>query len=88
MPSFTTEFGHEIEFVPGYFERNKSYAYYTKGTQLHKGLQVLTGEPLGGGAPAKDWVQYASLVYFMERWGLMKKRPGALPIAHPPYSGI
>lgn len=74
MTSFVTEFGHEIPFVPQYFERNKGYAYYTKGTKLHEGLDVLKGDILPATAAAKDWVQFSSMYHFMERYGLLKPR--------------
>ena len=70
MSSFTTEFGHTIPFVPGYFERNKNYAVYANKQEIHKDLQVHQGEELNTAAPLKDWVEFSSAVYFMAKNGL------------------
>lgn len=70
MNSFKTEFGHTIPFVPGYFDRNKAYAYYAKGARLHEGLTEKK-EPIPFNAYLKDWVEFSSLAMFMLRFGLL-----------------
>lgn len=72
MSSFTTEFGHTIPFVPGYFDRNKGYAYYAKKTDLHHG-EKLEGDELSIATPLKDYVQFSAMHQFMRKYGLAKR---------------
>lgn len=71
MTSFTTQFGHEIPFIPGYFERNNQVASYTKSSKLHAGLEVVD-RPYHVGSPLKDWVEFSSLIHFMGRSGVLR----------------
>lgn len=80
MQSFTTEFGHVIPFVPGYFKRNSGYAHYTKGTQLHDGLAKVEGTTLGFPQPLKNWVGFSALVHFLSRYGLLQPRKAGVDL--------
>jgi hypothetical protein len=81
MGSFTTQFGHEIEFVPGYFDRNKNYIERSQagasklGYRTELGAAKSTdGSRLGFASPAKDLVEFSAMVYFMDRFGLLRRR--------------
>ena len=67
MSSFTTQYGHEIPFWPGYFDRNKAYVAYAKDNELTKAEDVKEGDRLSFLAPAKDWAGFSSLMFFMAR---------------------
>ena len=73
---FVTEFGHRIDFVPGYFERNSFYAHFAKhnwqGRKPYE-CDAQAGKPLGYYMVAKDWVLFSALVSFLSRLGLLKK---------------
>lgn len=74
---FVTEFGHKIEFVPGYHER-----FSTLCDAVLDHSYVLDGEtprtldqqkPPDTDNVAKKLVLFSQLVYFLERWGLVRK---------------
>ncbi len=71
MDSFTTEFGHTIPFVPNYFERNRAYGDVAV-EELHPGLTV-ESNPLSPHFPAKDWVSFSAMMYFLQRHDLLKR---------------
>lgn len=72
---FITEFGHKIDFVPGYYERNRFYADFAR-RQLVSG-HAYDGETLGTPVMnymlARDWVLFSGLVKFLERNGLLQR---------------
>lgn len=72
---FVTEFGHRIDFVPGYFERNSFYAHMAKrdwkSRRPYEGETKHT-EPLGHYMLAKDLVLFSSLVDFLKRNGALR----------------
>lgn len=83
MTHFTTEFGHTIPFVPGYFERNKAYAYTTKAAHVRsQETAFVEGEPnsFSVGALIKDLVQLSGMIEFLEKYGLLVPRKRGLDL--------
>lgn len=75
MNSFTTEYGHEIAFVPGYYERNRFYADFARERWTNR--RPYENEPpptfISHHMVAKDWVLFSSLVTFLGRRGLTRR---------------
>jgi len=70
MSSFTTEFGHKIEFVPGYFEANKKYNAHVDASDHAFDAELRTfsgGKRWDFWHPAKDYVNLSAIIYFLRR---------------------
>lgn len=75
---FTTEFGHRIDFVPGYFERNRYYAddaltrraaYFARTVETWQRASTIQKAP----NPTPDWVQFSATTSFLIRHDLFRK---------------
>lgn len=64
--SFTTEFGDEIPFLPGYFERNNFYAYYLKDIEFCDKQSPKTGTSDIQGL-VKRYVAFSAMVEFLSQ---------------------
>jgi len=75
MNSFTTEYGHEIPFVPGYYDRNRFYADFARERWANR--RPYENEPpptfISHHMVAKDLVLFSSLVTFLEDRGLTRR---------------
>lgn len=75
---FITEFGHRIDFVPGYYEQNK--AFVESIPDSHFKTQTLAIARRGPewkpdgifGHCYKDLVTFSYVAWFLERWGLLR----------------
>jgi len=83
MDHFITDFGHRIDFVPGYFERNKGYLQFIE----QKSARAFTGEKYAYDetnmpfhVPAKDLVNFSGMLAFLNAYGLISKRERGLDI--------
>jgi hypothetical protein len=78
MDYFVTEFGHRIDLVPGYFERNRFYS----DNNIVRLDKYPRSEPKGGDSryAYKRWVLFSSMVAFLERHGLLRKFSTALDL--------
>jgi hypothetical protein len=75
---FVTEFGHKIDFIPGYYESNKTFAESTIGKPYDK-LRA----PEKSGTETEKWfaakfikdlVWFSKIMFFLDRWDLMSLR--------------
>lgn len=69
---FITEFGHRIDFLPGYLERNRYYVDDAKRHAAYWAGEVSTYGQAGNGdvqiyAVAKDLVQFSACISFLQR---------------------
>lgn len=83
--AFVTEFGHKIDFVPGYYEANCAFAEASLGVSYSdlKQRPKLTfegDESDISAASLKDLVWFSKLALFMDHWGLWHKRSRALDL--------
>ncbi len=79
MNSFTTQFGREIPFVPGFFDRNK-YFLEADLNIFHQDLRVVSDGKLSLHYPAKDLVSYSAMVDFLDRHGLLNPRGNGIDL--------
>lgn len=74
---FVTEFGHRIDFVPGFYERNKEYVSWIATTDVSQ--SVKTYGPSGKVDPRllfRDWIAFSAAAHFLGRHGLFERQYG------------
>ncbi|MCA0202525.1 MAG: hypothetical protein LCH56_17135 [Proteobacteria bacterium] len=72
---FVTEFGHRIDFVPGFYERNKEYVSWIAKTDVSQ--QIKTYAPQGRVDPRllfRDWITFSAAAHFLGRHGLFDRQ--------------
>lgn len=75
---FVTEFGHRIDFVPGYYEANNTFAASMPDSQFKRQERAIAirspqwkPEYAYSGCH-KDFVAFSYVAWFLQRWGLLR----------------
>lgn len=69
---FITEYGKKLDFLPGFYERNKGVALYRQKPAIGVAEVTGPGGKLSGRAPAKDWVTFSGLINFLRANNLLR----------------